>query len=139
MQSSATACPAVREIPGRSCAEKALAAALSSGRRSFWYLAVFQADHVAEILEQGQYDTADRALLSYCQDLVRVLPLPARVYRWSGTALIFLMERADDPLELRRSVERLPVTGTRCLIPLVLADGVDQLAREVDLFIASSL
>ena len=72
-QTSAVASPAVREIPGRSEAENALAVAYTSGRRSFFQAAVFLPDHVPDFIEEGRFDLADRALLAYCQALVRVL------------------------------------------------------------------
>jgi GGDEF domain-containing protein len=139
MQNSAKACPAVREIPGRSSAEKALAAAFESGRRSFWYAIVFLPDHIPQILDAGDYDTADRALLAYCQDLVRVLPPDARVYRWSGAALIAVLSRAEETVELQRAISRLPVGGVRTLIPLDSTASLDELGRKADFFVATSL
>ncbi len=139
MQNSATACPAVREIPGRSSAEKALAAAFQSGRRSFWHAIVFLPDHVPQILDAGDYDTADRALLAYCQDLVRILPPDARVCRWSGTALIAVLERAEEVTELEWAISRLPLSGARTLMPLASAASLDEFSRQVDLFVATSL
>ncbi len=139
MLSSAKACPAVQEIPGRSSAEKALAAAHRGGRRSFFYAAVFLADHLPEIIEQGDYETADRALLSFCQHLAGVFDPAAHIYRWSGTSLVVMMERHVPVDVLEWEISRIPVSGARRLFPVAQYPTSDQLCREIDLFVAQNL
>ena len=136
-QTSAVASPAVWEIPGRSEAENALAVAHTSDRRSFFKAAVFLPDHVPDFIEEGRFDLADRALLAYCQALVKVLPPNARLYRWSATALLVLIEESvpdrADPIPF------LPELGTRRYFPLAEATDLTSLCREADLHIASSI
>lgn len=139
MPTSAKACPAVQEIPGRSNAEKALAAAHRSGRRSFSFAVIFLADQLPQILEEGDYETADRALLAFCQQLVRALPPNARVYRWSGTSLVVLLESHATGKALEWEIGRLPVIGARQLFPLADSTTPDQACREMDLFVAQNL
>jgi hypothetical protein len=133
-QTSVVASPAVWEIPGRSQAEEALAVAHTSDRRSFFKAAVFLPDHVPDFIEEGRFDLADRALLAYCQALVKVLPPNARLYRWSATALMVLVvQSAPDSAD---PIPFLPELGRRRYFPL--AEGTDfaSLCREVDLHIA---
>ena len=139
MISSAKACPAVQEIPGRCNAETALAAACRSGRRSFWFAVVLLADQLPEILEAGDYETADRALLAFCQQLVRVLPPQARLYRWSGTSLVILLENHGSAGRLEWDLNRLPGIGARRVFPLASSVIPEEIYRDMDLFVAQNL
>ena len=112
-----------------------MAAACTSGRRSFWFAAAFPADHVPEILEAGDWETADRALLAFCQALARALPPNARFYRWSGNAIVVLMERYCSSEAVRREIERVPVPGDREVFLLVSCGSQEQIARAIDAFI----
>ena len=136
-QSSALASPAVREIPGRSEAETVLAAAYASGRRHFFRAAIFMPDHVPDFMEEGRFDLADRALLAYCQALVGVLPPNARLYRWSATAMLVLIEQSEpdtaDPIPF------LPELGSRRYFALAEVPDLAGLRRQADMHVARNL
>ena len=139
MSSSTEPCLTIRDIPRRSGAERALAAAHGGGRRLSSFAAAFVAGFVTELLDEGDYDAADSALLQFFQDLSERLPACDRIYRWTGTSLLVLMERPA-PLEaVRREMDAVPVIGKREVIPLGQVCTIEQLCRRIDLFVARNL
>ncbi len=116
-----------------------MAAALTSGRRCFSYAAVFLVDHATEMLDDGDWQAAEHALMSFCQELVRLLRPEARLYRWSGTSIVVLLEPHSTPETVRQELERLPVAALRQVIPLLSWPGKEHLDRAIDLFVAETI
>ena len=135
MQTSAKACPTAREIPGRSDAEVALAAALDeSGRHSFSSAVLLVPDHLFGLTETGDLETADRALVASCQDFIRVLPAGSRVFRWSATSLVALTHGDGVP-----AVNRYAKLGRSEVFPLAGVESLRQFAQELDMCVAQSV
>lgn len=139
MQSSVKAVPSVREIAGRADAERALARALASPDRAPRYAALFLAGHISRLLEDGDATTADRAMVAYVQDLIRVLRPGDRVYRWSGSSLLVLLGRETTPVVVRAEVDRLPVFGVRDVVDLRRHWSIGGLCWELDIFVAQHI
>ena len=139
MQASAERCPAILEIPGRSDAEKALAAARPGGRRFFSFAAAFLADSAVSILDEGDWRAADTVLLAFFQDLTAKLPAHDRIYRWTGASLLVLMERSASQETVQRDMDGLAVTGKREVFPLGQGCTPEQLRHCIDLFVARNL
>jgi hypothetical protein len=131
MHTSAKACPTAREIPGRSNAEEALAAALTGGRPLFVQAILLVPDHLISLTDSGDYETSDRALVASCQEFIRAVPPGSRVYRWSATSLVALTGSAESV-----TPERCSGLGTVGLFELVDARSPEHLTREMDLFVA---
>ncbi len=134
MQTSAKACPAAREIPGRSDAEQALAAALNNARQTSIEALLLLPDHLASLTEAGEYETADRALVACCQEFVRALPPGSRVYRWSATALLAVVGAPDAAV-----LKRTTTIGKTEIFSLDEYQSLEGLRRALDLFIAENL
>lgn len=125
-------------IPRRSDAERALAAAQGGGRL-FFFAASFVADFVTELLDEGDCNAADSALLQFFCDLSERLPERDRIYRWTGTSLLVLMERSVPPEAVQREMDAVPVIGKREVFPLRQGCTTEQLCRRIDLFVARNL
>ena len=137
MQTSAQACPAVQELPGRSDAEIALAAAFEGGRLSFYRVVVYLPDHITQLIEEDRCELADRALLAFCQSLVRVLPAGARLYRWTATSLVVLTDSVESAETLAAS--GIAGTGRRRTFDPASAGSLANLTRKLDFYVAQSL
>lgn len=96
MRTSARACPTIREIPGRFEAERALAAALKGGRRSFCRALLLLPERVAEALEARDWETADRLLMSACERIGAFARPGVRLFRWTAGSLLVILE-GDPP------------------------------------------
>jgi hypothetical protein len=97
MRTSARACPTIREIPGRFEAERALAAALKGGRRSFCRALLFLPERVAEALEARDWETADHLLLSACERIGAFASPGVQLFRWTAGSLLVIFD-GDPPL-----------------------------------------
>ncbi|MCP5112934.1 MAG: hypothetical protein GY953_19075 [bacterium] len=139
MQSSARLSPAVREIPGRCDAEKALAASHRGSRLSFFFATVYLVDHVPELLEQGQWRLADRALMAGFEELARLSHPGDRIFRWTGSALLVLMERDGEAAAVRAELKRLPVHSRRRVYPLYRHSTPSELSRQIDHYVSTHL
>lgn len=99
----------VTGLPGRAEAE---AAVLEAGRED---RAVFAALFVVERLElinlRFGYAAGDQVLLAFSQHAAQRLSGRDRLFRWSGPALLALLERRGSAKEVRQEVER--ITGRR--------------------------
>lgn len=130
MQGSAQLCPAVRDLPGRSDAEKALAAALSGGR-AFSHAVAVPLARATSLVDQGLWRESDDDVLRSFLNLSRTLNPGDRIFRWSGTSLLVLFESADNFAEWIHDRSRL--------FSLEREPDACDLGRRIDLFVASSL
>lgn len=137
MQGSAKLCPAIRELPGRCDAEKALAAAQIGGRHLFLAAAVLS-NQATRRIEEGDWAGADRALLNCFENLTRAASPGDRIFRWTGSSLVMLMERSH-PDAIRRELAALPGDDRRKLFDLAEARTPETLFHRLDHFIATSL
>ena len=126
MQGSAQCCPSVRAIPGRSDAEKALAAAHRDGRQSFYYAAIHPVREAPALIERGDWKGADDAVLASFLDLAGRVSPEDRIYRWSGTSLLVVTERTEPLCRLG-------------FLAVKNAPTLDALHRSLDLLVAASL
>jgi hypothetical protein len=104
-----------------------LAAALKSGRRLFSHALLLLPDRVAEALEAGDWETADRLLLLACNEVSAAAPAGARLFRWSAGSLLALLE-GDPPA--------VPASGWHRTFPLSQARDTPRLFRTLDACVA---
>jgi hypothetical protein len=136
MHVSTRLCPCVRDIPGRAHAERVLAAAWTGGRPFF--AAAFLADHVPETLE-ADYRKAENLLGGFFAALSEALRPSDRVYRWSCTSFLALLERSGSWESVRQEMDRLPLEGAREVFPLTGCGSPEQICHQIDLFVAGNL
>ena len=154
--SSAVQCSlSVLELPGRAEAEAALRAAQEGCRPCF--AAVLVAGGLLAAGERFGYRQADGLLLAYGRHWMGALGSGSRLYRWSGTAFLAILER-DNPLEdvaaeVSRRAENLLIGWVDCSgnrMPVVIGTqaGVVRLddgkagaglIRSMDYFVATSV
>jgi hypothetical protein len=137
MQSSAQLCPAIGDLPGRSDAEKALAAAYRDGRHSFFYAVALPVKRALDLLDQGDWQGADAVLLDSFLNLTRRVSVGDHLYRWSGAALLALVER-HGPAETASRELQIQL-GPRRVFRLTGEATLDRLCGQIDRHIATSL
>jgi hypothetical protein len=136
MQCSAQVCLSVPDIPGRSAAEQALAAALAGGRPSFTHAVVVTVPEAEALFESGQYQQADNALLATFLSLAQGRPSGDQVFRWSAASLLLLTTENTEFETLADGI--YPAAGRPGVFPFSLAPSLDVLKRDIDLVVALS-
>jgi GGDEF domain-containing protein len=148
---SAPRLDAVTGLPVRGEAENALQTA-AQGAASF-FAVVFVVDRVSVINSRFGYAIGDRVLRIYVDELKTRVAASDSLYRWSGPALMMLIQRSD-PLEkvrdqLRSVVPKkgehtvqlpqrtvlLPVSATWTVFSV--ANPIEGLLQQMDSFVAS--
>ena len=139
MIASAERCPTVREIPGRSDAERALAAAQHSGRHLFPFAVAFLCEQVPAMLDNCDCIEADKSMLAFLQDLDGQLPAGDHIFRWTGTSLLVLMWRSGTFETVQREINTIVAAGKRCVFSIQNTSTPEQLYRQIDFFVAMNL
>lgn len=142
----------VTGLPGRAAAEAAL---LEAGRENRTvYAAVFALDRLDLINTRFGYAMGDRVLLTYSQLVAQALSGADQLFRWSGPALVALLEREGQQMpEVREELARfanqrvertfqaggrsalLPVAANWALFPLAHFRPVQLLFYQMDNFV----
>ncbi|MCE5308687.1 MAG: diguanylate cyclase [Acidobacteriales bacterium] len=106
-------------IPGRAEAEEALTNAIN--RRLPGCAAVFIVDRIHLLNDCFGYDMGDRLLDAFHDRLRRSLGPADRIFRWSGTSFVVLMEGRRTAAEVRGELER--VAGGDAEITVMIGHG----------------
>jgi GGDEF domain-containing protein len=143
------------ELPGRFEAERALKAASETGRRTF--AALFLADRILTLSEQFGYTAGDQMLLDFSSYWLTALHREDKLYRWSGTAFLAIINRTANWQDLAAEIDRLaaqPVTawlqaqdgrtpivlGSRVqVLPVEAHESPAALVRAIDYFVAANI
>ena len=142
-------------VPGRAEAEEALAASIARGTRVF--AAVFIVDRIHLLNDCFGYTLGDRLLGEFHERLRRRLSPTDRVFRWSGTSFVALLEHrravseVRDELELVASCDAevtvhfgsgalaLATAASWAVFPLQGAASKDVMVRCIDHYLAANL
>jgi GGDEF domain-containing protein len=143
------------ELPGRFEAELALKAASKTGQRAF--AALFVADRILTLSEQFGYVAGDQMLLDFSSYWLTALPREDKLYRWSGTAFLAVINRAANWRDLAAEIDRLaaqPVTawlqaqdgrtpivlGSRVqVLPVEAHESPAAMIRSIDFFVGTNV
>ncbi len=141
----------VTGLPGRAAAEAALIASSRQDRPAF--AAVFVIDRLELINTRFGYAIGDNVLLAFSQHVAQCLSRADKMYRWSGPALLALLERDRPVLQVREELARfanqrmertfqagnrsvlLPVASNWSLFPLAQFRPVQLLFYQLDTFV----
>jgi GGDEF domain-containing protein len=138
-------------LEARGGAERAFAAAIDS--RLHAYAALFVVDRLHVINARFGYSTGDQMLRAVCDHLASCLSPGDRLFRWTGPALLALMERVERVSEVQEEINHigssplkvavqigngsvlLPIPTLSLLMPLTEFEALPALARRIDAFI----
>ncbi|MCX6901930.1 MAG: diguanylate cyclase, partial [Verrucomicrobia bacterium] len=142
-------------VPGRPEAEEALTSSIASGRRAF--AAVFIVDRIHLLNDCFGYTLGDRLLGEFHECLRRRLAPADRIFRWSGTSFVALMEHRHTLEEVRGELDRVANCGAEITVrlgsgalalataaswavfPLQGAVSRDRMVRCIDHYVAANL
>lgn len=143
------------DLPGRLEAELALKAASETGCRSF--AALFVADRILALSEQFGYTAGDQMLLDFSSYWMTALQREDKLYRWSGTSFLAVIQRTANWRDIATEINRLaaqPVTawlqaqdgrtpivlGTRVqLLQVEAHESPASMIRSIDYFVAANV
>jgi len=108
----------VTGLPGRSEAEASVLEASQKDGSAF--AALFVIDRVELINMRYGYAVGDQVLLAFSQHVARHLSAHDRLFRWSGPALLALLEYRNSQRVVREEIER--VTSRRLEKTITLVD-----------------
>jgi len=142
-------------VPGRAEAEQALARGIAKGGPA--YAAVFIVDRIHLLSDCFGYTLGDRLLSAFHERLRNRLDPADKIFRWSGTAFVALIERPRPITQVRSELERvascsaeitvkigdgdlaLATAASWAAFPLREAASKDALVRGIDHYVAANL
>jgi diguanylate cyclase len=92
-------------VPGRAAAEEALTSSIIRGTQVF--AAVFIVDRIHLLNDCFGYTLGDRLLGEFLERLRRRLAPTDRIFRWSGTSFVALLEHRHTLSEVRSELDRV--------------------------------
>lgn len=112
----------VTGLPQRQNAEQALLEGAQQNRRL--YAVIFAIERLELINQRFGYAAGDQVLQLFCQHVAQQLSRSDRLFRWSGPAMLALLERDGPPRQVREEVVRITaqrlektiVVGTRSVL-----------------------
>lgn len=143
----------VTGLPSRTEGEQALDAACAEGGHT--YVAVFAIDRLALVNTRFGYAVGDKVLNAFLARLRKFLSAADHVFRWSGPAIVALLERESPAPAIEREIRRfaaerqeefvqiggrsiiLSVSASWTLFPTFDFLAADPLIAKIDQFIAS--
>lgn len=143
----------VTGLPGRHEAEQCLAAALKGDGHTF--AAVFVLDRIQLINQRFGYAVGNRILMFFTRYLARGLSPNDRQFRWSGPAILVVLERHGSldtvRMELARIISArlektvqvgnrsvmLHVTATWTVFSVAETASLEGMARKIDAFVST--
>lgn len=145
----------VTGLPGRHEAEQCLAAALKGDGHAF--AAVFVVDRIQLINQRFGYAVGNRMLMSFTRYLARGLLPNDRLFRWSGPAVLAVLERRGSLETVRMELARiisarlektvqvgnrsvtLHVTATWTLFSAAESASLEDTVRKIDAFVCTQV
>lgn len=142
-------------VPGRAQAEQALSASIARGTRVF--AAVFIVDRIHLLNDCFGYTLGDRLLGEFLERLRRRLAPADRIFRWSGTSFVALLEHRHTMGQVRSELDRvascnaevtvrlgsgalaLATAASWAVFPLQGAASQDAMVRCIDHYVAANL
>jgi diguanylate cyclase (GGDEF)-like protein len=103
-------------VPGRAEAEEALATLIS--RRLPAYAAVFIVDRIHLLNDCFGYDLGDRLLCGFHDRLRHRLDASDRIFRWSGTSFLALLERRQSAANVREELARVASCNAEVIVKI---------------------
>jgi diguanylate cyclase len=142
-------------VPGRAEAEEALTSSIARGTRVF--AAVFIVDRIHLLNDCFGYTLGDRLLGEFHERLRRRLAPADRIFRWSGTSFVALLEHRHTLGEVRSELDRvasgsaevtvrlgsgalaLATAASWAVFPLQGGASGDGMVRCIDHYVAANL
>jgi diguanylate cyclase (GGDEF)-like protein len=138
------------ELAGKEACLKAMQDPVAAGKRR--YVVTMSVNRIQSINARFGHAAGDRILKVFADFITRQLNPADKVYRWTGPALVALIERSETLERVRDQIRRimdmrldenLDLEGRAVLIPVSSAWSVFQLGaptaaeRQIQVFIAS--